>query len=312
VDSDGLLELDRLPDTMTVVGAGVIGLEYASMAAALGIRVTVIDKRPTLLDFVDREVVESLQYHLRGLRVDFRLGEEVAGVDRHSRGVVVTHLASGKRIPSEVVLYTAGRQGAVAGLQLRAAGLEADERGRMAVDDEFRTAQPHVYAVGDVIGFPSLAATSMEQGRLATLHAFGVEAGPMLETFPYGIYTIPEISMVGRTEEELTRAAVPYVVGTARYREIVRGEIAGDDAGLLKLLVNARTGELEGVHIVGTAATELVHIGQVVMDAGLKVDYLVDAVFNYPTFADAYKVAALDAKNQLTAIAGGWRLARAA
>jgi NAD(P) transhydrogenase len=270
-----------------------------------------VDKRPVLLDFVDDEIVDSLRYRLRELRVDFRLGEGVAAVERRSDGVAVTRLESGKRIPSEVVLYTAGRRGAVEDLRLEAAGLSADARGLIAVDAQFRTAQPHIFAVGDVIGFPSLAATSAEQGRLAALAAFGLEPGPMRETFPFGIYMIPEISMVGRTEEELTRAGIPYVTGAARYREVARGEIAGDEHGLLKLLVNADTRRLEGVHIVGTAATELIHIGQVVMDAGLPVDYLVDAVFNYPTFADAYKVGALDAANRLDSLDGGRLLRRA-
>jgi NAD(P) transhydrogenase len=310
LDSDSALRVERLPETMTVVGAGVIGMEYASMAAALGVRVTVVDKRPVLLDFVDDELVESLRYHLRELRVDFRLGEAVAAVERRPDGVVVTRLESGKRIPSDVVLYAAGRRGAVDGLRLEAAGLSADARGLIAVDAQFRTAQPHIFAVGDVIGFPSLASTSAEQGRIAALAAFGLDPGPIRKTFPYGIYTIPEISMVGRTEEDLTHAGVPYVVGAARYREVARGEIAGDEHGLLKLLVNADSRRLEGVHIVGSAATELIHIGQVVMDAGLPVDYLVDAVFNYPTFADAYKVGALDAANRLNALDGSRLLRR--
>jgi NAD(P) transhydrogenase len=303
IDSDGISNLDTVPQTMTVVGGGIIGLEYASMAAALGIEVTVIEKRTRLLDFVDAEIVEALQYHLRDLRVVFRLGEEVSGVERHAGGVV-THLRSGKHIPSEVVLYAAGRQAAAAGLGLEAAGLEADSRGRLAVDAEFRTAQPHIFAVGDVIGFPALAATSMEQGRLAASIAAGVDGGAISELLPYGVYTLPEISMVGRTEEELTEAAVPYVVGTARYREISRGVIAGDRYGMLKLLVDPSSRQLLGVHVIGTAATEIVHIGQTVMGTGATIDFLIEAVFNYPTFADAYKTAALDAMNRLYALNG--------
>jgi NAD(P) transhydrogenase len=299
IDSDGLGGLERVPATLTVVGAGVIGIEYAAMAAALGVTVTVVDKRTELLDFVDDELVDALRYHLRGLGVTLRLGDEVTTVERRPDGSAVTNLASGKRIPSDVVLYAAGRQGATADLCLDAAGLEADERGRILVDAHFRTAQPHIFAVGDVIGFPALAATSMEQGRLAACAAFGVQASELSPALPYGIYTIPEISFVGRTERELTERGVPYVVGIARYRELTRGEIAGDNTGLLKLLVHADTRRLEGVHVFGTGATELVHIGQTAMAGGLTVDYLVDAVFNYPTFSDAYKIAALDAANKL-------------
>jgi NAD(P) transhydrogenase len=302
LDSDGILQLSTVPRTLTVVGAGVIGLEYASMAAALGARVTLVDKRAHVLDFVDDEIVEALQYHLRGLGVVFRLGEDVEAVERRPGGGAVTHLRSGKRIPSEIVLYTAGRQGATAEVDLAAAGLDADVRGRIAVGPDYRTAQPHIFAAGDVIGFPSLAATSMEQGRLAALAAFDRPARSIPTLLPYGIYTIPEISFVGRDERELTAAAVPYVRGLARYRELSRGEMEGDRSGLLKLLVDADTRRLEGVHLFGTAATELVHIGQTVMAAGLTVDHLVDAVFNVPTFADAYKVAALDAANRLNEI----------
>lgn len=298
LDSDGILGLSSVPRTLTVVGAGVIGLEYASVLAALGTSVTLIDKRPHILEFADEEIVEALQFHLRELGVRLRLGEEVAAVERTESGAM-TVLRSGKRIPSEVVLYAAGRQGATATLGLDAAGLEADARGRIAVDGAYRTAQPHIFAAGDVIGFPSLAATSMEQGRLAALAAFEQPACALPALLPFGIYTIPEISFVGATERELTDDAVPYVTGLARYRELTRGEIAGDLSGMLKLLVHADTGVLLGVHVFGTSATELVHIGQTVMAAGLTIDYLVDAVFNVPTFAGAYKVAALDAANRL-------------
>jgi NAD(P) transhydrogenase len=299
IDSDGLTGLHRLPTTMTVVGAGVIGIEYASMAAALGVTVTLVDKRTELLEFVDDELIDALRYHLRGLGLTLRLGEEVSAIERRPDGSALTCLASGKRIPSDVVLYAAGRQGATGELRLEAAGLEADSRGRITVDEHFRTAQSHIFAVGDVIGFPALAATSMEQGRLAACAAFGVSAAKMPSALPYGIYTIPEISFVGRTERELTQDGVPYVVGVARYRELTRGEIAGDNTGLLKLLVNSDTRALEGIHVFGTAATELVHLGQTAMAGGLGVDYLVEAVFNYPTFSDAYKIAALDAVNRL-------------
>jgi NAD(P) transhydrogenase len=303
VDSDGLMGLDRLPATLTVVGGGVIGLEYASMAAALGVRVALVEQRSRLLDFVDGELVDALQYHLRGLGLTLLLGEQVESVERRSDGTALTVLASGKRLPSQVVLYAAGRQGATDALHLDAAGLGADRRGRIAVDERYRTAQPHIFAVGDVIGFPALAATSMEQGRVAAAFALGAPATELPALLPYGIYTIPEISFVGRSERELTEAAVAYVSGVARYKELIRGEIAGDNTGLLKLLVNVDTRSVEGVHVFGTAATELVHIGQAVMAGDLKLDYLVEAVFNYPTFSDAYKIAALDAMNKLNQLA---------
>ena len=306
LDSDGLLGLDRIPASVVVVGAGVIGIEYASMFAALGAKVTVVEKRARLLDFCDAQISEGLQYHLRDLGVVFRFGEEVTAVDGHD-GAALAHLASGKRVAADVVLYAAGRQGQTEDLDLANAGLAADERGRIAVGPDYRTAVAHIYAAGDVIGWPALAATSMEQGRLAAAHAFGIESASMSEILPIGIYTIPEISYVGRTEEELTDAAVPYEVGISRYRELARGQILGDTYGMLKLLVSPDAGTVLGVHVLGTNATEVVHIGQAVMGFGGSVDYLVDAVFNYPTLAESYKVAALDAKNKLLAIE---RLAR--
>ena len=301
IDSDGILRLRSVPASMVVVGAGVIGMEYASMFAALGTRVTVVDVRPSMLDFCDHEVVESLRFHLRDQSVSFRFGETVESVQVTEAGTV-TSLASGKRIPAETVMYSAGRQGATEGLNLRAAGLQADKRGRIKVDEAFRTEVPHIYAVGDVIGFPALAATSMEQGRLAGMHAFGEGAGQITALQPIGIYTIPEISYVGRTEDELTNAAVPYEVGLARYRELARGQIVGDSYGMLKLLVHTEDRTILGVHVFGTSATDLVHIGQAVMGCGGTVDYLVDTVFNYPTLSEAYKVAALDATNKLRAL----------
>ncbi len=300
LDSDGLLQLDRVPASVLVVGAGVIGIEYASMFAALGAKVTVVEKRARLLDFVDAEIAEGLQYHLRDLGVVFRLGEEVTAVDRHEAGAL-TILGSGKRVASDVVLYAAGRQGETEDLDLASAGLDADERGRIAVNREYRTAVDHIYAAGDVIGWPALAATSMEQGRLASAHAFGIDAS-MGQLLPIGIYTIPEISYVGRTEEELTASAVPYEVGISRYRELARGNILGDTYGMLKLLVSPSDHTILGVHVLGRNATEVVHIGQMVMGLGGTIDHLVDAVFNYPTLAESYKVAALDAKNRLTAV----------
>jgi NAD(P) transhydrogenase len=301
VDSDELLRLERIPRSIVVVGAGVIGLEYASMLAALGVEVTVVERGERMLDFVDIEVVEALQYHLRELGVVFRLGEHVDAVETHASGALCV-LQSGKVIAAGMVLYSAGRQGATDTLELGNAGLEADGRGRVVVDEHYRTAVDHIYAVGDVIGFPALAATSMDQGRLAAHHAFGEPAHSMPALVPIGIYTIPEISYVGRTEAELTAAAVPYEVGVARYRELARGQIMGDTQGLLKLLVHQHDHTLLGVHIFGSNATELVHIGQAVMGGGATVDYLLDAVFNYPTLAEAYKVAALDAANRLRAV----------
>jgi NAD(P) transhydrogenase len=272
------------------------------MFAALGTRVTIVDKRPRMLDICDPEIVESLKFHLRDLAVSFRLGEEVAAVESADHGTVTT-LASGKRIAADTVMYSAGRQGQTADLDLAAAGLEADQRGRIVVDEQYRTAVPHIYAVGDVIGFPALAATSMDQGRLAAYHAFGEPARDLMSLQPIGIYTIPEISYCGRTEEDLTGSAIPYEVGVARYRELARGQIVGDSYGMLKLLVHLETRELLGVHVFGTGATELVHIGQAVMGCGGTVDYLVDTVFNYPTLSEAYKVAALDATNKLRQVA---------
>lgn len=298
MDSDNVLSLARVPRSMVIVGAGVIGMEYASMFAALGSKVTVVEKRPGMLDLCDVEIVEALKYHLRDLAVTFRFGETVAAVERHARGTL-TVLESGKKIPADTVMYSAGRQGLTAGLDLSRAGLTADARGRIRVDEHYRTEVPHIYAVGDVIGFPALAATSMEQGRAAAYHACGEPAGRMHQLQPIGIYTIPEISFVGRTEDQLTEDSVPFEVGVARYRELARGQIIGDSHGMLKLLVSPRDRTLLGVHCFGSGATELIHIGQSVMGCGGTVDYLVDAVFNYPTLAESYKVAALDATNRL-------------
>ena len=298
LDSDGILNLARIPQSLVVVGAGVIGIEYASMFAAVGTKVTVVDTRRELLPFCDSEIVRALQLSLRDLGVVFRLGETVEAVERHESGALIM-LKSGKRIAGETVLYSAGRQGATAGLGLEALGVEADERGQIKVDELYRTSVEGVYAVGDVIGFPALAATAMEQGRIASLSALGRPAEAMGALLPIGIYSVPEISFVGKTEEQLTEAGVPYEVGVSRYRELARGQILGDSHGMLKLLVSLDDRTLLGVHILGTGATELVHIGQVAMGNQATVDYLVGTVFNYPTLAEAYKVAALDAQNRL-------------
>jgi NAD(P) transhydrogenase len=302
IDSDGIVHLQAVPRSMVVAGAGVIGIEYASMFAALGTKVTVVEQRDRMLEFCDIEVVEALKYHLRDLAVTFRFGETVASVQAHPEGAVAT-LHSGKKILADTVMYSAGRQGVSDNLKLDAAGLTADERGRIKVDEYFRTEVPHVYAVGDVIGFPALAATSMEQGRLAAHHACGEPVPPIDTHPPIGIYSIPEISFIGRTEDQLTADNVPFEVGVSRYRELARGQIIGDSYGVLKLLVSVDDRKLLGVHVFGTGATELVHIGQAVMGCGGTVDYLVDAVFNYPTLAESYKVAALDATNKMRQIA---------
>ncbi len=301
IDSDGILRLEKVPQSMIVVGAGVIGIEYASMFAALGTKVTVVESRTRMLEFCDVEVVEALKYHLRDLAVTFRFGETVSAVERHPRGAIAV-LESGKRIPAEVVMYSAGRQGMTENLKLEKAGLTADARGRIAVDEHFRTEVPHIYAVGDVIGFPALAATSMEQGRLAAHHACGEPVHVLSSLQPIGIYTIPEISFIGKTEDDLTAARIPFEVGVSRYRELARGQIIGDSYGVLKLLVSPDDRSLLGVHVFGTGATELIHIGQAVIGCGGTVDYLVDAVFNYPTLAESYKVAALDAMNKIRQI----------
>ena len=300
--SDDILDLDALPKSLTVVGAGVIGIEYATIFATLGVRVTVVDMRPQLLDFIDKEIVDSLVHHMRQERATLRLGEEVSGIElvdgKQGTGVHIA-LASGKHITTESALYSIHRTGATETLNLEAAGLTADDRGRLAGDENYRTEVEHIYAAGDVIGFPSLASTSMEQGRLAACHAFGVEAHSMPELFPYGIYTIPEIATVGRNEQALTEAEIPYEVGRAAYKEIARGQIVGDQDGLLKLLFDIESRKLLGVHIIGDGACELIHIGQAVLSLGGSIDYFIDTVFNYPTFAECYKTAAFDGINRL-------------
>jgi NAD(P) transhydrogenase len=299
---DDLLSVEQLPRSLAVVGAGVIGLEYACIFAALGVRVTLIDSRPVILPFVDREIIEALVYHLRGNRATLHLGETVSSIELYhdERGDHVRlHLASGKEIVTDKVLYSVGRRGATDDLALDAAGLRADDRGRLRVNEHYQTDVPHIYAVGDVIGFPSLASTSMEQGRLASCHAFGVRTQSIPALFPYGIFTVPGISMVGKTEEDLTSEGVPYEVGRAQYREIARGQILGDRTGLLKLIFHREDRRLLGVHIIGAEAAELVHIGQAVLGLGGRIDYFVDTVFNYPTLAECYKTAAFDGINRL-------------
>jgi NAD(P) transhydrogenase len=268
------------------------------MFTALGTKVTVVEKRDSMLDFCDPQIIEALQFHLRDHAATFRFGEAVTAVDVGATATLTT-LASGKQIPADAVMYSAGRQGQTEHLDLANAGLQADPRGRIFVDDQFQTKVTHIYAVGDVIGFPALASTSMEQGRLAAHHAFGEPTAELPELYPIGIYSIPEVSYVGAGEVELTRNSIAYEVGISHYRELARGQIAGDTYGMLKLLVSPNDLKLLGVHVFGTNATELVHIGQAVMGTGGTIEYFVDAVFNYPTFAEAYKVAALDVMNKI-------------
>jgi NAD(P) transhydrogenase len=303
INSDQILNLPAIPKTMIVVGGGVIGVEYTSMFAALGVRVILIEKRPKLLEFADSEMIEALCYHLRDNRVTLRLNEEVASVEEASEGCVVANLASNKKVSGDFLLYAVGRQGNVDDLNLPAAGLDADSRGRIEVDAHYRTKESHIFAVGDVIGFPSLASVSMEQGRIAVGNAFGIPLKTDPSLYPYGIYTIPEISFCGRTEEQLTDADVPYEVGLAYYREIARGQIRGDTTGRLKLIFHRETKEILGVHIIGEGASELLHIGQAVMSLKGTIDYFVDTVFNYPTLAECYKAAAFNGLNKLTRFA---------
>jgi len=300
INSDQVLDLPELPKSLIVVGGGVIGVEYTCMFATLGVRVTLIEKRNKLLEFADQEIVESLSYHLRDSRVTMRLGEEVESVEELPDGTVVANLQSKKRVSGDALLYAVGREGNITDLNLAAAGLEADNRGRIPVDEHYQTKVQHIFAVGDVVGFPSLASVSMEQGRIAAARAFDDRATTSNPSFyPYGIYTIPEISFIGKTEEQLTDEDVPYEVGMAFYRETARGQIRGDTTGRLKLVFHRDTRKVLGVHIIGEGASELVHIGQAVMILGGTVDYFIDTVFNYPTLAECYKAAAFNGLGRL-------------
>jgi NAD(P) transhydrogenase len=299
INSDQILSMPQVPRTLIVVGGGVIGVEYACMFATLGVRVIIVEKRPRLLEFADTEMVEALSYHMRDRRATMRLSEEVESVEELPDGKVAANLASKKRIIADALLYAVGRAGNVAPLDLPAAGLTADDRGRIKVDQDFRTSVPHIFAVGDVIGFPSLASVSMEQGRIAAARAFGLDVHSDPAGYPYGIYTIPQISFIGKTEEQLTDEDVPYEVGVAYYREIARGQITGHVDGRLKLLFHRETLELLGVHIFGEDAAELLHIGQAVLLLKGKVSYFKNTVFNYPTLAECYKTAAFNGLNRL-------------
>jgi NAD(P) transhydrogenase len=297
-DSDEILDLVHIPRSMVVVGGGVIGLEYAIMFATLGVKVTVVDGRERLLEFCDREIIDTLLYHARSLGMVFRLGESVVDICLPRPGLVAVELESGKRLLGETVLFSVGRIGDTEPLRLERAGLVADKRGRLKCNEHFQTEVPHIYAVGDVVGFPALASASMEQGRQAVCHMMGETFKPA-KNMPYGLFTIPEISTVGKSEEELTLERVPYEVGVAHYSEIARGHINGDCAGMLKLLFHRDTRQLLGVHVIGESATEIVHIGQTVMGFDGTIEYFRDTVFNYPTMAECYKVAALDGLNKL-------------
>ena len=300
--SDDILDLKELPRSIVIIGAGVIGLEYGTIFAALGVRVTVVDKRPRLLTFVDFEIIDTFVYQMRQNRMTLRLGEEVSGLERFTdeRGdrVRIT-LGSGKQIQAESALYSVGRTGATSNLNLDKIGVTVGARELLTVNENFQTEVEHIYAVGDVIGFPSLASTSMEQGRVACCHAFGAKAESVPNLLPYGIYTIPEISVVGQSEESLTEEGIPYEVGKASYKEISRGQIIGDSIGLLKILFHRDTRQLLGVAILGEGASELIHIGQVALSLGGTIDYFVDTVFNYPTLAECYETAAFDGINRL-------------
>ena len=303
IDSDSMISTPRVPKSLTVIGAGVIGIEYATIFSAMDVPVTLIEPRSTILDFVDREVIDDFIHQLRDRGMTIRLGTGVARVEQDEKGWPVTILEDGRRLRSEMLLYTAGRVGATEGLGLDQCGLKSDSRGRLTVDPAtYQTDVPHIYAAGDVIGFPSLASTSMEQGRLAACHAFGLPLPHAPQAFPYGIYAVPEISTVGISEEEAREKGLAYECGVARFREVSRGHIMGLEAGMMKLIFDLKTRRLLGAHIIGEGATELIHIGQAVMNLHGTIDYFIENAFNYPTLAEAYKVAALDAWNRMPRI----------
>jgi len=304
VDSDSLVGEPRVPRSLCVIGAGVIGLEYATIFSALDVPVTIVEPRPNFLEFIDREIIDEFVHELRKRGVTFRLGCKLDRVELDAAGWPIAILDDQRRVRAEMLLYAAGRVGATDSLGLETCGLEVDDRGRLSVDPvTFQTAVPHIYAAGDVIGFPALASTSMEQGRIAACHAFGTALAPAPAFFPYGIYAVPEISTVGLTEEEVRARGIPYEVGIARFRETSRGHIMGLQSGMMKMLFGLADKKLLGVHIVGEGATELIHIGQAVLNLGGTLDYFVQNTFNYPTLAEAYKIAALDAWNRMPRLA---------
>jgi NAD(P) transhydrogenase len=298
-DSDDVLYIDTIPRSMVVIGGGVIGIEYAIMFAILGVRVTLIDGRERLLEFCDAEIIDTLMFNARGLGITFRLGENVSAVRPLNDDTVVVELESHKRIVAHTALFSVGRSGDTESLNAGAAGLSIDKRGRIECDQDHRTSVPHIYAVGDVVGFPALASTAMEQGRRAVCFMFD-QPFERSTSMPYGLYTIPELSMVGKTEKELTQAQIPYEIGVARFNEIARGQIVGDHSGMLKLLFHRETRAILGVHCIGETATEIIHIGQAVMALGGTIDYFCNTVFNFPTMTECYKVAAFDGVNRLS------------
>lgn len=299
IDSDEVLDLKRLPRSMVVVGAGVIGVEYATIFQALDVQVTLVEPREEFLTFIDRDIIEHFKAGMIARGVTLRLGCKAETVDKRN-GQIVVGLSGGRQARAEMLLFAAGRMGATVDIGLNRLGIVTDSRGRIAVDPEtYQTSLPHIYAAGDVIGFPSLASTSMEQGRIAACHAFGAPTPPPPEFFPYGIYAVPEISTCGMTEAEVKERKIPYEVGIAKFEETSRGHIMGVDRGLMKLIFSLKTHRLLGVHIVGEGATELVHIGQAVMNLKGTLEFFVENTFNYPTLAEAYKIAALDAYNRM-------------
>ena len=299
-DSDEILNLENIPRSLTVIGAGVIGIEYATIFSALDTQVTVVDARESILDFIDKEIVDELVHHMRSCGVTFCLGETVEAMTKADNGRVITYLASGRTIATENALFSSGRTGCVSDLDLENANLVSDKRGRINVNEHYQTEVPHIYAAGDIVGFPALAATSMEQGRHAACHAFGVGVDSQPKNFPYGIYSVPEVSMVGMTEQEIREKKITYEVGIARFSETSRGLISGRHEGMLKMLFSIDDGKLLGVHVIGEGATELVHIGQAIYTLDQGIDYFLETTFNYPTLGEAYKIAALNAWNRMS------------
>jgi NAD(P) transhydrogenase len=295
-DSDGILRIDRLPGSMTVLGGGVVGCEYASMFAALGVAVHLVDGKDHLLPFLDLEIGERLRGAMEGLGVRFHLGERAQAVRRVPDGPLEATLTSGAEVRTDVVLVASGRTGNTDGLNLEAIGVETDDRGLVRVDEHFRTAVPTIFAAGDVIGFPALASTSMEQARVAVCHAFGFTYKQgVSELLPFGVYTMPEVSCVGLSEQAAAQEGIDVVVGRALYRDNARGEIVGDRDGMTKLVFDRSTRRLIGCHCIGERATELVHVGQAVIALGGTVETFIEMVFNYPTLSETYKYAAYDA-----------------
>ncbi|WP_419905790.1 Si-specific NAD(P)(+) transhydrogenase [Kiloniella sp.] len=299
IDSDEIIELKNLPRSLAVIGAGVIGIEYATIFSALDVAVTVIEPRDTMLDFIDRELIAEFMHVLRQQNVTFRFGQGVSEVTKVEGGGNIITLENKRIVKADMVLFSAGRMGATDKLDLDKAGVKADHRQRIKVNENFQTGVDHIYAAGDVIGFPSLASTSMEQGRIVACHAFEQDAHDAPEYFPYGIYSVPEVSTVGMPEEEVQQRGIPYECGICHFHETARGQIMGLNHGMMKMIFSLKTRRLLGVHIVGEGATELIHIGQAVLNLKGTLEYFVENTLNYPTLAEAYKVAALDAWNRM-------------